>query len=73
MYVMTQTPQYNHNSKYGPESAIKAPFCKCDHTDDLIFTFGMPLSRDIAFRFTEDEKILSKEWMKYIVNFARNG
>ena len=76
MYVMTQQLQLNHDSAYGPENARKPEFCECDHTDDVIFTFGLPLSEQkLAFdaKFTEDEKKLSKEWMKYIVNFAANG
>ena len=70
---MTQVLEYNHNSNYGPECARKPSFCKCDHGDDMIFTFGMPLMRKSASCFTENEKDLSKEWMKYIVNFAKNG
>ena len=73
MYVMTQQPQYNHT---GPEVVRKAEFCECDHGDDIVFTFGLPLSnrRLISdFHFTEDEKNLSREWMNYIVNFATNG
>ena len=73
MYVMSQQPQVNHK---GPERARKPEFCECDHGDDLIFTFGLPLTdRKLTFdaKFTEDEKKLSKEWIKYIVNFATNG
>ena len=73
MYVMTQQPQYNHT---GPESARKVDFCECDHGDDVIFTFGMPLTnRNLSAdsSFTEDEKKLSAEWMNYIVNFATHG
>ena len=73
MYVMTQQPQYNHA---GSDSAKKPDFCECDHADDIMFTFGIPfIHRKLTFdpKFTEDEKKLSKEWMKYIVNFATNG
>ena len=76
MYVMTQKPRYNHDPAYGPESARKAPFCECDHADDIIFTMGTPLTnRKLTFdaKFSDDEKALSKEWMKYIVNFAKHG
>ena len=70
---MTQRPQFNHT---GPESARKPEFCECDHGDDLIFTFGMPLAnhkQTFDVKYTEDEKKLSMEWMKYIVNFATTG
>jgi len=73
MYVMKQQLQYNHS---GPEKARKADFCECDHGDDMIFTFGMPFTdSNLSFdpKFTEAEKELSREWMKYIVNFASNG
>ena len=73
MYVMTQQPQYNHS---GPEKARKADFCECDHGDDILFTFGMPLTDlELTYNpeFTEDEKKLTKEWMNYVVNFATNG
>ena len=73
MYVMTQQPQYNH---HGPEKSRKPHFCECDHGDDIIFTFGIPfIDRKVSFdpKFTEDEEKLSREWMKYIVNFATNG
>jgi len=73
MYVMTQQPQFNHS---GPKQARKVDFCECDHGDDIMFTFGAPLDdRKLTFdvKFTEAEKKLSKEWMKYLVNFATNG
>ena len=76
MYVMAQQPQFNHDPAYGPKSAMKPEICQCDHGDDIIFTFGMPLTDEkLTFdvKFTENEKLLSKEWMKYIVNFATNG
>ena len=76
MYLMTQQPSYNHDPAYGPVTARKAPFCECDHGDDIVFTFGLPLcKRKLTFnvKFTNEEKLLSKDWMKYIVNFARNG
>ena len=76
MYVMNQQLQLNHDSAYGPESARKPEFCECDHTDDIVFTFGIPLAEHkltINARFTDDEKQLSRDWMKFIVNFATNG
>ena len=76
VYEMTQQPKYSHDPAYGPESARKPSFCECDHTDDMTFTMGIPLTDkklSIEAKFTDDEKELSKEWMKYIVNFAENG
>lgn len=73
MYVMDQTPKYNHDDKYGPKKARKASFCKCDHADDLIFTFGLPIFKGKTSHFTDEERELSKEWMKYIANFAKTG
>ena len=73
MYVMKQQLQFNHQ---GPENARKADFCECDHGDDLVFTFGIPLTNQkLTFdaKFTADEKKLSREWIKYIANFVTNG
>ena len=75
MYVMTQTTKFNHDPMYGPEQARKPEFCECDHGDDLLYTFGFPFyNKKLSFdvKFTEEEKKLSGEWMKYIVNFAKN-
>ena len=74
--MMTQKTMFYHDSEYGPESIRKVEFCECDHGDDLFYTFGMPfykkkLSLDV--KFTEDETELSREWMKYLVNFAKSG
>ena len=76
MYLMTQRPRYNHDLEYGPEQAMKASFCECDHGDDLVFTMGLPLSGvelDFNIKFTEEEKEMTKEWLKYLSNFAKNG
>lgn len=76
MYVMSQSTTFNHDSDYGPETARKPAFCDCDHEDDIVYTFGIPLySGKLSFdvKFTEEEKELSREWMKYIANFAKTG
>ena len=76
MYVMTQQPRFHHDPAYGPESARKASFCECDHADDVMFSLGLPLTNrklSLEVTFTNDERSLSREWMKYIVNFANNG
>ena len=76
MYWMTQQLKYNHDPAYGPESARKVAFCECDHGDDTVFTYGLPLmDRKLTFdaKFTDDEKTLSIEWIKYVANFAKNG
>jgi len=73
---MTQQLRLSHDPDYGPENARKPEFCECDHTDDIVFTFGIPLTEEkltVNAKFTNDEKALSQEWMNYIVNFATNG
>ena len=73
---MTQTLKMNHDPKYGPCSAMKSLLCECDHADDVIFTFGLPFNPNkltLDVKFTDEEKALSLEWMKYLTNFAKNG
>ena len=75
---MTQSVQYNHSPEYNKEEEpyLKSSICECDHGDDINFTFGIPFSSAkllIDARFTEEEKIFSEKWMKYIVNFATSG
>ena len=75
-YVMTHQTKCFHDAVFGPEVLQKAPFCQCDHGDDILYTMGIPMmEKKLTFdmKFTDDEKKLSKEWIKYIVNFAKNG
>ncbi|PIO25494.1 hypothetical protein AB205_0069820 [Aquarana catesbeiana] len=54
----------------------KPDFVKADHGDEIYFVIGGPfLSDDILFssQSEEDEKVLSKNVMKYWANFARTG
>ncbi|XP_040185273.1 carboxylesterase 5A-like isoform X1 [Rana temporaria] len=55
---------------------IKPDYVKADHADEVFFVIGGPFLDDyILFsgETEEDEKILSKNMMKYWANFARTG
>ena len=78
MYYMTQDLRYNHDARYNHEEKpkLKSDICKCDHGDDLNFTWGFPLvagKRLLDVTFTEEETRFSELWMSYIVNFATTG
>ena len=75
---MSQQPQFHHDRAYNSneQSTMKSHLCECDHGDDIIFTFGVPLAKakmTYEVKFTEDEKKLSVRWMDYLVNFATSG
>ncbi|XP_026696480.2 carboxylesterase 1C-like [Ciona intestinalis] len=77
-YYMTQTPTFCHSKDHivSGDIRLKVDSCKCDHGDDLLFTFGIPyhsakLTSDV--KFTKDECKMSEQWMNYIVNFAKTG
>lgn len=73
---MSHPTKYCHDTNYGPDTAQRPSFCECDHGDDLIYTFGLPFYNgklNFDVKFTDNERTLSREWMKYIVNFAANG
>jgi len=77
-YEMSQSVQYNHSPEYNKEKEpyFKSSFCECDHGDDINFTFGIPFSSaklTIDASFTQEEREFSRQWMKYIVNFATSG
>ncbi|XP_066287739.1 fatty acyl-CoA hydrolase precursor, medium chain-like [Branchiostoma lanceolatum] len=53
-------------------------YTKAAHGDDLFYTFGIPLMRDVTgaswkYSFTQEERDLSLDMMAYWVNFATNG
>ena len=77
-YYMTQQMRYNHDENYNPkgEAVMKSDFCQCDHSDDINFTFGTPLSNAklvLDVKFSEEEVKLTEIWMKYLANFAYTG
>merc|ERR1719351_581509 len=58
------------------EAVMKSDFCQCDHSDDINFTFGTPLSNAklvLDVKFSEEEVKLTEIWMKYLANFAYTG
>ncbi|PIO33450.1 hypothetical protein AB205_0208940, partial [Aquarana catesbeiana] len=71
-------PVYFYEFRHRPSlfKDIKPDFVKADHGDEIYFVIGGPfLSDDILFSglSEEDEKVLSKNVMKYWANFARTG
>ena len=78
VYLMTQQLCYSHKRAYNEnEDALwKTELCECDHMDDTVFTFGIPLCEaelTLRVKFSDDERKLSKLWMEYLDNFARTG
>lgn len=66
----------NHDDAFAVDVKLKPKFCECDHGDDLFFTFGYPLMNGKFTRngkSSEEEKKLSKKWMKTICQFAKTG
>ncbi|KAM9302214.1 fatty acyl-CoA hydrolase precursor, medium chain-like [Gastrophryne carolinensis] len=65
---------FQHRSSLLADS--RPDFVEADHTDDLLYLFGGPFLRDgilFASKVTEDEKLLSRIYMRYWANFARTG
>lgn len=65
----------HHDDGYG-DVTRKVDWCECDHGDDIMITFGAPFAPDrLLFnaKFSEEEKRMSKEFMTYLTNFAKNG
>nr|XP_002121823.1 liver carboxylesterase 4 [Ciona intestinalis] len=77
LYYMTQQPRHNHTNQYGAEIKNKPDHCECDHADDILYTFGLPLFSKDQFKpeveFSEEDKTFSLHWMAYITNFAKYG
>ena len=77
-YFMTQGLKYNHSKEYNREEKphLKSSLCECDHADDLLYTFGVPFTSAkliIDASFSQEEKLFSEQWMKFLVNFATSG
>uniref|UniRef100_H2Z3F9 Carboxylesterase type B domain-containing protein n=1 Tax=Ciona savignyi TaxID=51511 RepID=H2Z3F9_CIOSA len=76
LFQMTQQPDLNHNKDNGPTVMKKPSFVKCDHADDLYFVHGVPFVKgDLEHEadFTDAERELARNVMKYFTNFARTG
>jgi len=76
-YRMSQKLCFSHKRDFNlSENPLKADICECDHGDDIFFTFGAPFT-DLKFsfdvKFDEEERKMSENWMKYLVNFAYTG
>jgi len=77
-YRMTHQSRYSHDKEFQPaEGAVfKSDICECDHGDDIIFTFGIPLSLaklNLSAKFSDAERSLTEQWMGYLANFATTG
>lgn len=75
-YVGKFQLRMHHDLEFGKEVFKKAPWCECDHGDDVYMTFGAPFypeSLPRGARFSEDEKEISLAFMTYLSNFARTG
>jgi len=73
---MTHQLLCNHNEKYVGKMKTKPVFCEADHGDDLAFTFGVPFASEASsddFRFSDEERELSRKWMTFIARFAATG
>jgi len=77
-YQMSMQPRFHHDRAFNSndKSEMKPEICECDHGDDILYTFGMPLSNapfTFDIRFSEEEEKMSEMWMAYLVNFANTG
>lgn len=77
-YHMTHQTRYSHDPEYNlsSEQKYKSKICKCDHSDDIFYTFGFPLSNaEMSFpvRWSEEEVQLAQLWMSYVTNFVHTG
>ncbi|XP_052022560.1 carboxylesterase 5A isoform X2 [Apodemus sylvaticus] len=71
-------PVYFYEFEHRPHcfQNTRPSFVKADHTDEIRFVFGGPFLKGDVVMFeeaTEEEKLLSKQMMKYWANFARSG
>uniref|UniRef100_A0A4X2KUW2 Carboxylic ester hydrolase n=1 Tax=Vombatus ursinus TaxID=29139 RepID=A0A4X2KUW2_VOMUR len=65
------SPVYFYEFQHRPSmfNGIKPDFVKADHSDEVLFVFGVPYLGEA----TEEEKLLSHRIMSYWANFARHG
>ncbi|KAM4614477.1 fatty acyl-CoA hydrolase precursor, medium chain-like [Discoglossus pictus] len=67
-YEFQHRPSFFHD--------LKPDYVKADHGDELFFVFGAPFVAEANIytsQTTDEEKTLSRTFMKYWANFARNG
>lgn len=68
--------RFSHDETYADGIAQKPDWCVCDHGDDIWLTFGAPFNSakmTRCIKFTDEEKSLSENFMKYLTNFAKTG
>lgn len=76
MYKMTHQTKLFHFDEYSGKGRVRRPeHCTTDHGDEIIYTFGTPLASKLLNddKFSDEEKIIAKCWMRYLANFARTG
>ncbi|XP_077967675.1 uncharacterized protein LOC120325781 [Styela clava] len=76
MYYGTFQLRMFHEKEYGSDVQKKVSWCFCDHGDDVVMTFGMPFTpydMPCGAKFSDEEAEISREFMKYLTNFARTG
>ncbi|XP_044126175.1 fatty acyl-CoA hydrolase precursor, medium chain-like [Bufo gargarizans] len=71
-------PGYFYEFQHPPshKARERPSFVKCDHGDEIFFVFGGAFLRNDTFfagPATPEEKVLTREVMKYWTNFARTG
>ncbi|KAM5262852.1 pyrethroid hydrolase Ces2e-like [Ctenodactylus gundi] len=73
-FQRSHSPVYFYEFQHPPNflKNIRPPYVKADHSDEIHFIFGSFFSGNKVV-FTEEEKLLSRQMMKYWANFARNG
>ena len=63
LYVLDHHPTYSPNPEW----------MRGDHLDIIVFAFGLVLGYPEMFNTTEEEKELSRDLIRYQMNFAKSG
>lgn len=75
-YVAKFQLRMHHDPEFGKDVYKKAAWCECDHGDDVFMLLGAPFypgKLTLGAKFSDEEKMISRNFMTYISNFAKTG
>ncbi|XP_077972457.1 fatty acyl-CoA hydrolase precursor, medium chain-like [Styela clava] len=76
LYYATFQLKMFQDNVYGEEVGKMPEWCFCDHSNDIMMTFGVPFSPhplSIKAKFSKEEEEISRKFMAYLTNFAKTG